>query len=330
MTNKPLIITDGRIEQIDEVDALPQYSHLKTGWNVDAIDNIVSVTINESTRTVTVTPIGDDATYWIAGIQYTFNTPQDVTFTNNSGMWYIAFNGATLQAIQTEWTFNDTLATVLSLYWNSTDNELILYAPELHSWDTSDRMHDYFHETRGTQWAWGLGLEIVSGNTTVNLAQGELHDEDIEAIVTDDAGSGFWDQILTPLTAPVMYQSGATGEWKRTLASSNTAYISSNIPQINQFTDNAWTLVPVGVAQHFAYWVVGSTSSPPVYLIPGQADDGTLADARANNTWSDLSFGSLPTLEHKVLARIIMQRSADSPFYTIEEYTDYRSFADEP
>lgn len=55
----PLKYEDGQVYQSTVVDPLSQYSHLKTGWPVDAFINDVDITVNAANRTVTISPQGD-------------------------------------------------------------------------------------------------------------------------------------------------------------------------------------------------------------------------------------------------------------------------------
>lgn len=314
----------------ESVNAHDQYSHLKTGWDHEALGNQVNITINDANRTLTLTPTSNDVSYWIKGVEYPLAT-QNITWNDSEGVWFLKLTANGAESTQVHWEFDDTAAFVTSLYWDATNKSVVLWVPEFHSWVISQPMEEFIHETFGVRWASGLGCVINSGNTTINTANGVLWDQMQKFTITDDAGTGYHDQTLTPLTAPVLYRTGASGVWRKITATSNLCYVSATVPQVNTFNGTEWVWNPVGVAKYFAYWVVGSTASDePIYLIPGQVDASTLADALVNNTWSDLSFGELPTQEHKVIARLILLRDVSSPYYTIEQLDDYRNVADEP
>lgn len=83
--------------------------------------------------------------------------------------------------------------------------------------------------------------------------------------------------------------------------------------------------------RYCAYWVVASADiNEPVFLVPGQEDGATLSAARDGNLLADMQFGSLPSAEHKVVARVIVKRVGGSPYYELEEVADYRNVSDEP
>ena len=298
----------------------------KTGWN-PGVQDAVTLTFTDGTRTVAIAPTGDDVPYYIGGTLYTLSTEQTVVVGDVEGRWYIYFDGSTLTASQAEWEFDNTKAFVMSLYWDATNNENIGYALELHTWEMQDTLRRYLHHVIGVRHQEGLGVAYVS-ETTINVAPGELHDEDIEITVTDDAGSGFWDQTLSPLSAPILYRSG-TGVWRKFSASTALCYLDTNIPQVNIYS-GTWGWAAVTVNQYFAYWVVSSGSlNEPIFLIPGQEDSTTLNNAIAANQLAGMSFGDLPQEEHKVIARLIIKRKVASPYYELIQVDDYRFEDDE-
>ena len=60
----------------------------------------------------------------------------------------------------------------------------------------------------------------------------------------------------------------------------------------------------------------------------GQRQDILLADARANNTYKSLSFGTLPFREMKILYRVILRSTGGSATYV--ETQDLRSVSNLP
>jgi hypothetical protein len=305
----------------------------KTGWEVTAAGT-PTVTIAVSTRTVTLSTVSADVGYWVNGIKYTLSINKTVEFADTEGTWYIYLVGDTLTAAQTRWGFDGTKCFVCSLYWDATNNEVVGgVLNQLHSWQVSERLHEYLHETFGTRWDEGLGVSD-GGSDDLNVAAGELFDEDIEVNVTDDAGSGTWDQTLTPLDARILYRTGASGNWRQFASSAVPVYLDTNVLQINDPNGGGagvWGWTAIGVNKYCAYWVLaGTAQGEPVFIVPGQEEGGTLNDATGGNAINDMAFGNLPVLEHKVVARVIIKRIAGSPYYSIEQIDDYRSVADEP
>jgi hypothetical protein len=116
---KPLYNGVGRVTQSDSVDPLSQYSHLKTGWDLDAADNILLST-NTGNRTFTITPTANEVEYWVAGTRHTLTEAQSVTWDDINGSWFFYFdqNGDFVSSPNV-WLFNDTLASVSAIYWDS-------------------------------------------------------------------------------------------------------------------------------------------------------------------------------------------------------------------
>ena len=298
----------------------------KTGWD-DSVFSEVTLTFTDGTRTVAIAPTGANASYYIAGTKYTFTTEQTVVIDDTEGLWYIYFDGSTLTASQVEWTYDETRCPVMNLYWDATNNVNIGWQSDLHSWLMQQRLHNYLHNTFGTRFDRGLGVAEAT-TSTVNVAIGKLFDEDVEAEITDEVGSGWWDQVLSPLTAPIYYRTGA-GLWRKIAASTSLCYLDTNIPQVNIFS-GTWQWAAVGVARYFAYWVVASSDTEyPVYIVPGQESADKLSDTIAGNLLADMDFGGLPTAEHKVIARLILRRIGSGTYYEITQIDDYRYAKDE-
>lgn len=309
-------------------DDHPQYPH-KVGWD-EAVTTQITLSFDAGTRTVTVAPTGASFSYWAAGVQYTKSEPQTVTITDTEGIWYIYFLGATLTASQTIWSFIiQTQALVALLYWDAANNVAVVFDWEAHGWRMDRATHAYLHQTIGTRWESGLGVSINSAN--LDIASGYIHDEDIRIYIEDSAAGGLWQQDLTPASLPILYRTGAAGLWRKVTASTTPVYLDTNVPQVNIYDAGEWKWDPVDVNRYFVYWVIASCDiSEPVFLVPGQEESDSLTTTRDGNTLADMSFGSLPAAEHKVLARVILQRSNAAPYYTLIELQDYRQVSDVP
>ena len=301
----------------------------KTGWETDVLGD-VTLTVTDGTRTVAITPTGDDVSYWIDGTQYTFSSVQSVVFDDTEGNWYIYFVGSTLTKSQTAPAYDDTKAYVATLYWDAVNNESLCFSPNLHSWGMPELTHKYLHEVFNARWDWGLAVDD-GGSDDINVTAGEIQDEDIDVSITDGLGSGWWDQTLTPLSARILYRSGASGLWRQFSSSTTPVHLISNVPQINVYSGGSWGWRDVAADEFFVYWVVtSSTKDGPVYLIPGQEDDVDAATARSVNHLGDMNFGDSPSAERKVISRVMFQRLVGGVFYAVEELADYRDVDNDP
>lgn len=296
-----------------------------TGW---PRDSNITLSFDPVLRTFTVTAVAGNMVYFIDGERFSLAGPETVDITNTEGTWFIYFEGSTLTASQTAWTFNEDKAFVSSFYWDAVNGEVVGgLLPEYHSFSFTDAIHKWGHETFGTRWESGLDVTL-NGTTTLAVASGEIHDEDLEATI----GSDIWTQTLNPLLARALYRDGAAGLWRQEVASTAPVILTSNVLQYNEWTGATWQLTDVAVNRYCAYWVIASTAQggEGVFLVPGQEDGATLRDARDGNALADMAFGSLPTQEHKVIARVIVQRRVASPYYDLIEVADYRNSVDEP
>ena len=310
-------------------DDHPQY-HNKTGWVADfAQTGDATISVNNGTLTLSITPTGANFEFWVQGIKYTKTTQQDVVFTDTEGVWYFYFNASgTLTASQTSWDFKtNNFAGVCIGYWDATNNLLNLIGPEYHSYEMDPATHEYLHYTFATRWSSGLGVAINGDN--LDIGAGHIYDEDIDIYITDSVSGGMWQQDLTPASLPIFYRTGS-GIWRKIAASTTPVYLDTNIPQINTLS-GTWGWVAVNTARYFVYWVIATNDqSEPVILIPGQEESTTLNATRSGNSLSDMLFGNLPEEEHKVIARVIMQRDGSTPYYSLIEVNDYRNVSDEP
>lgn len=316
-------------------DTFPQYNNLKTGWDESAWTNL-NLTLNTANYTATLSASAD-TDYWIEGVRHTLtaNSSLQATLNNTEGMKYLILNSAgALVFLDSAWDIHPNYpatrneVTVANGYWSVAQADMITRAIEFHGHHFSTKLHEYLHENFGTRWAEGLGVSTPD-NLVLNVAEGEVYDEDIEVVITDGAFDStpppWFQQPLTPLDTRTLYRSGPSGNWLSVNTGTVPCIITSNIPQDNTWNGTAWNLVPVGVNRYFVYWLFASSDRRhPVYLIPGQTEGGTLLEAEDNNQLGDLQLETLATAEHKAIAKIIMQRQAASPFYRIAQIDDYR------
>jgi hypothetical protein len=298
----------------------------KTGW---PFSPGVTLSFDNGTRTFTVTD-GGSAYYYIAGVKYTLGGNKTVQITDTEGEWYIYFSGSTLTASQTPWVItDDDKAFVAALYWDATNNEHILLGYELHGFQMDAATHSRLHHGGGSAWDSGL-LVSDAGSEDINVSAGDFHDEDIEVTITDSAGGGLWEQVLSPAELPIYYRSGAS-DWRRydtadKATATDAGYVDgSNDLHYNKL-NGTWASTAMTTGKYVAYYVVATNDqSTPVALIMGQRIDNTLAQARANNVFSGMSLSGLPFTEMVLLARLLLVDTGSGVYYTLEEITDLRS-----
>lgn len=294
----------------------------KTGW-----PTITGATFSFSYPTFTVTD-GGSAYYYIDGVKYTLGGNKTVDITDTEGQWYIYFEGDTLTASQSIWSFRDEdKALVAIFYWDAANNEEIFLGWEAHTFHMDGSTHARLHYAGGARWEVGL-LVTDAGSETVNVSAGDIWDEDLNIAITDGAGSALFEQVLSPAELPIYYLDGASNwriyETTDKAGTTDVGYVDgSNDLKYNKL-NGAWTNATVGLNNYVAYYVIATNEqTEPVALIMGQRVDNKLSDAKINNVFSSLTLTGLPFQEMVVLARLILK---DTATYTLEEVLDLRVF----
>jgi len=303
----------------------------RTGWPTAPG---VTLSFSDGDRTFTVTD-GGSAFYYILGVKYTLGGNKTVVIDNTEGLWYIYFDGATLTASQTIWSFTaEDKALVAYLNWDATaDNEKSIFLGyELHTFHMDGSTHARLHYAGGARWETGL-LVTDAGSEIVNVAAGDIWDEDLNLPITDGAGDALFEQVLSPAELPIYYLDGASN-WRiyETTAgekanATDVGYVSAaNDLKYNKL-NGTWANADVGLNNYVAYYVVATNEqTEPVALIMGQRVDNKLSDAKENNTFSGLTLTDLPFEEMVVLARLILKGTGSGVYYTLEEVLDLRVY----
>jgi hypothetical protein len=263
-----------------------------------------TVSFNTTSREFSIAPAVTSFDFYSKGTKFTKSVAQTVTLDDTTGLWSIYFDASgVLQKTSGTWNLDGGIVPVQTVYWNSAlaDGRL---GEERHGLVMDWATHQYFHECLGSRYVNGFGGTF--GNTTFTITEGVYRDEDIRAVIGEQTQC----RILRR----------SSGNWVWT--AKGTDYYT--IQNTNVCYDNAGTLTEMGSNAYVAYWFfVGNDPTCPIYVVMGQRTDITLADARTNNTYDQLSLTNLPFAEMKVLFRVILRNDA-TPY---EEAQDLRSLA---
>lgn len=263
-----------------------------------------TLSFNDGNRTLSITGTYD---IYIYGVKTT-KTNDSIQITNTNGLWYIYYNASgVLTASQTAWDIPTTVQ-VATVYWNGTTG---LIGEERHGLTMDSATHRYLHVTRGAVIVPGGFAGVFTNPTAWTVAAGYHEDEDIT------------NTIAQQTQTRVFYRSGTN--YTYTAKQSNLYTTTGG----NLAYDPGTGLAAADVSKHVAYWVF-ATNDPacPIYTLVGQRQDSTIADARANNTYSGLVLLTLPFQEMKVLYRVILQRTAGGIVHA--ETADYRDVQNMP
>lgn len=308
-----------------------RYRDATIGWRPTEVHDVISeptgfrdrttsqISFDNGTRTFTIQP-KSPATffdYFTMGQLYRKTSAQTVVIPDTEGIHFIYFNGATL-ITSTSFSYDilKKYAFVSSIYWDATNNVAVLIGDERHGLTLDGATHRYLHSTVGTRWVSGLsagnfttsGLGTSNSDAQLSISNGMMFDEDIDIEVVDGVSSDPFVQELDPVAnLPVLYRTGASGEWREDSPTAYPIKLSGGAPTYND-PAGPWTTPTVTDNYFYAMWVFGTNDiNDPIVSIMGQRQDATLSDAQANNRYEQLSFGVLPTLEMKVLYRLIFE-----------------------
>ncbi|MDD2731389.1 MAG: hypothetical protein PHW33_04690, partial [Candidatus Portnoybacteria bacterium] len=301
---------------------------------------------NDGTRTFSIGPKSPATsyTYYISGLKYTKSATSTVTIPNTEGVWYFYFNGSTLTASQTEPAYND-YPMISNGYWSVAMQKLIGLAEERHGISMDPATHDYLHHTIGTRYSSGLTLTGTTGGTgnsngdaQVALSNGVIFDEDLEHDITNAAVPvNLFEQVLSPTSSiPVYFRKGSSADnWEKKNATYYPVYDNSGTRiSYNQLVGNTWSTTTIPNTDFVAMWIFATNDvREPVIAVLGQREDGTLANAQANNTYATLAFGNLPFQEMKILYRLIFQSATaynNSVKARLRDIQDLRSVSNLP
>ena len=267
-----------------------------------------------SSPTVTLAKTNGSFDFYIKGVKFTKSANQTVALPNGDatdiGTWYIAFNssGVLTATKTTSWDLAaaDT-CPVAVLYFNGTAGKI---ADERHGTVMDAATHDLLHYTVGCRFESGL-IGTFTDPTAIDIASGKIHDEDLEYSI------GAQTQCI-----PFYHSSGVY-----TFAAAQNSYVVQ-VSDILQY-DNLTNLVDVSNNSYVAYWIFATfDTTMPIWIMPGQREDGLLKNARNNNKYESLSLGTLPFPEMKLLYRVILRRSGTSETYV--ETQDLRTVSNLP
>jgi hypothetical protein len=292
-----------------------------------------TLTFNDATRTLTITPVGPSYSIWYHGTKLIKSAPASIVWPNVEGLGAAYFDAAgVIQFTNNVATLNSVFGgngiPIAALYWDATNLQTIRRIEERHDTSLPPAVHIYLHQYVSTVLQSGgqfSGFTIVGGGgdaaVDAQFAVGDsvIADEDINWPIANGAP-----QTLSPLVqCPVYYLSGAgAGVWRQKTAdvfpmiySGTAGYVggSGRLPW-NQFTGGAWQLTEVTNSNFVLVHYFATTDLRfPIIGIQGQADYATVALARAGanrelNTIKNVA--SLLSTEKRALGSVIYQSAA--------------------
>jgi hypothetical protein len=298
----------------------------------------VTVYINDSTKTLTVSPTLERYVYYVQGKRVEIAGNRTVNWSSSHGIKFFYLDD--LGQLQTTNSFSEDLITkyaiVAIIYWDATELKHIYFADERHGIQMSSRTHLYTHVTRGA--AFDRGCKLVGFSVD---GSGAL---DAHAKFSANSGS-IWDEdikISLPVQSefPVLYLSGANN-WKRKEADifpiiyNGTVGYTGVRPCYNYFDGASWSLAEVDNNKFFLVHILATNDYEfPFMAILGHAQYDTKTEARDNAATEIKNFTGLPFAEFCPIGTVIFQVN-DAYTNTVkakivssdggEDYEDHRS-----
>ena len=311
---KVLTLGLGEVEELNLQPTLDGKME-STGFPTDANGNyLCTLTYNETTRTVTLTPTSATFDIFVGGVKYTFTGAQSIVHGAQQGGHFVYFDATgALVTSQVPW---DILSHVPTCYvFRDAISGLSIAWEERHHANRDLYWHANQHYNEGAKTRSGFAISgyvlnsSVDANIAFAIASGIVDDEDI-AVTTEalpDAG---------PYT--IMRRSGAAGDWVIDRTPVLPFLISGSDAAYNQFTGATWQMTATANNRFLNYYVLAASALPSTaitpasnnhyILIPGQATFASLALAQAELI-SAIQWGDIPFQEVAPLYKITLQRS---------------------
>ena len=282
-----------------------------------------SLSFDDSTRTLTLTPVSGSFEYYVQGVKYTYLSAASAAITDTEGLWYFYFDGYTLQRTQ---TFSEDIivsyAIVSIVYWDAGNNKAIYVADERHGMTMDGRTHVLLHNSVGAAFINGFALSDFNvdgaGNSAIHgqfsVGNGIFYDEDIKHTISDGAP-----QELAPISQlPVFFREGTGGNWRSKTAdnfpivySGTAGYTGAGgrLPY-NQWTGSAWQFTELTSGNFVLVHIFATNDiAHPVIAIQGINEYNNITAARAGATTEIASLSGLPFAESVVIGTVIYQTS---------------------
>lgn len=309
--------------------------------HVDRTTSVIS--FNSTNREFTISPASPSySSYevWIKGQLFKISSPQTVTITDSTGLYFIFFSivgGNPVLGFQADYFLWDKEAPTAYIYYNkSYPNEYMLF-DERHGITMDWATHEYLHRTRGAAIANGFvittsALELPTpsnSDLSFNLTNGTFFDEDLQVDIAQDPAN-VWVTDLNPVLLPILYLDGTS--WRKTTATNIPLLNASSgaTPYYNKISSSSGSLTTTDDNQYINMWIAASNMvTTPILAIMGQEQYSNI-DKAQEAEWRALDLPNLPVVELRPLYQMSYRiRTSYTNDYKASLYAvkDIRSFS---
>ena len=301
----------------------------------DKSESVIS--FDYSTRTFTISPVGDSYVVWCAGQKFVKTASESVVIGSSSDLYYISFDAdGVLQATTTYFQWDSETPTAY-IHYNSGEPAKYMLFDERHGIVLDWQTHEYLHRTRGAAIASGFDasnfdVSTQNGSTDdqayIDIANGTFFDEDLQVDIvhSNTPTANTWEQDLQgPAQIPVFYQSGTTGWTYDAPTNFPLKYGGTPSPTYNLNSGGTWSTPEITSNNYGISWIVATNQlNYPVIAIMGQDFYTNVGDAEAV-TWDSMDLTDLPVVELRVLYKVIYRQfGSNTPGAYFVEVDDYR------
>lgn len=284
-----------------------------------------TISFDNALRRLTITPTGTDYIIFTHGMRLFITTTKTIVIPNVEGIHYIYFDSdGELYSSQIESRdYFDTFALVCEVYWSVAGGYAVYVSDERHGIIMDSDTHYYIHNNPygATIYLNGLGITnaTVDGNGSSNthaqfgVDNGIILDEDLEHIIVDGSP-----QDISPISnLPVLYKSGAAGEWRKKTADTYPFIYAGqegstgSLVSYNEWTGATWQLTEMATNDYMLLHIFATNDIyTPIMAVQGITEYTTLADATAGAQDEINNITGLPFEESVAIATLILQTSS--------------------
>lgn len=286
------------------------------------IDEIASITFDDGSRTLTITPVASTFNVYSSGIKFTKTGVQNKVIADTEGnhWFYYDENGNLLTFANPDFIWQTTIlrkyAIVAILYWDKTNQETIYFTgkKELHGMNFPATVHAHLHFTEGTKYLSGcqLGdLQIdqsgaLDSHAQFSLTTGQIQDEDLLLSLIG---------VLSTTGLPIFYLDGAS-EYLRRQFNSGFSVLTTGTGRLawNEWTGSAWQLTEVNNNKYVNYFVFAYNDGTYTYCsFVGQTEYNSKKDAEEAATTEAFTIikGAFP-IQEAIGAAVVTFQTSDS------------------
>lgn len=322
-----MTVQDGVNKKITGINSKNQYNERWLAQEAPLgflknIDEIASITFDDGTLTLTITPVGSTFTVYSGGVKIVKTGVQQKIISDIEGLHWIYYdeNGNLLVYANPDFSWQNAIirkyAIVAILYWDAANDEAIYFTgkKELHGMNFPGTVHAHAHFTEGTKYIEGCETtDLVIGGTGNNdtdaqfgMDTGTIQDEDLVISLIG---------VLSTTGLPIFYLDGASGNSRRQF-NSGFSVLTTGTGRLawNEWTGSTWQLTETLNNKYVNYFVFAyNDGTHPYCSFVGQSYYNSLKDAEEAATTEAYTIirGAFP-LSEAIGCSIITFQTSDS------------------